>query len=166
MSAMKPGDKFPAGVTFSWVPYTEEKSDVAACGRQVELNASDEWADKKVVLFAVPGAFTPGCSEKHLPSYIRNYNELKNKGIDVIAVIAYNDAHVMAAWGKANSVKGDDILFLSDTGNKFSESIGWTNGPRLARYALVIDKGIVTYAAKDNKGEVNVSAAEAVLAKL
>lgn len=77
MSAMKPGDKFPAGVTFrfvltanllpaleinlvlreynSWVPYTEEKSDVAACGRQVELNASDEWADKKVVLFAVPG---------------------------------------------------------------------------------------------------------------
>jgi peroxiredoxin len=103
------------------------------------------------------GAFTPGCSEKHLPSYIRNYNELKNKGIDVIAVIAYNDAHVMAAWGKANNVKGDDILFLSDTGNKFSESIGWTNGPRLARYALVIDKGIVTYAAKDNKGEVDVS---------
>lgn len=72
-------------------------------------------------------------------------------------MIAYNDAHVMAAWGKANNVKGDDILFLSDTGNKFSESIGWTNGPRLARYALVIDKGIVTYAAKDNKGEVDVS---------
>lgn len=102
------------------------------------------------------GAFTPGCSERHLPSYIRNLSALKEKGVDVIAVIAYNDAHVMAAWGKANNIKGDDILFLSDYGNKFSQSYGWTNNERLARYALVIDKGTVIYAAKDNKGEVDV----------
>lgn len=102
------------------------------------------------------GAFTPGCSERHLPSYIRNLSALKEKGVDVIAVIAYNDAHVMAAWGKANNIKGDDILFLSDYGNKFSQSYGWTNNERLARYAFVIDKGTVIYAAKDNKGEVDV----------
>jgi alkyl hydroperoxide reductase 1 len=77
--------------------------------------------------------------------------------VDVIAVIAYNDAHVMAAWGKANNIKGKDILFLSDTGNNFSKSYAWTNNERLARYAFIIDRGTVTYAAKDNQGEVDVS---------
>lgn len=110
----------------------------------------------KRVLTRPKGAFTPGCSEKHLPGYIKNLNALKEKGVDVIAVIAYNDPHVMAAWGKANNIKGDDILFLSDTGNKFSQGIGWTNNEKLARYALVIDKGTITYAAKDNKGEIDV----------
>lgn len=103
------------------------------------------------------GAFTPGCSEKHLPTYIRNISALKEKGVDVIAVIAFNDPHVMAAWGKANSIKGDDILFLSDPKCKFSQSYGWTNDDRLARYAFVIDKGTIAYAAKDNPGEVIVS---------
>lgn len=103
------------------------------------------------------GAFTPGCSEKHLPTYIKNISALKEKGVDVIAVIAFNDAHVMAAWGKANNIKGDDILFLSDPKCKFSQSHGWTNDDRLARYAFIIDNGTVTYAAKDNPGEVIVS---------
>lgn len=103
------------------------------------------------------GAFTPGCSEKHLPTYIRNLNELKGKGVQIIAVIASNDAHVMAAWGKANGIKGDDILFLSDNKCKFSQSYGWTNDDRLARYAMIIENGTVTYAAKDNPGEVIVS---------
>lgn len=103
------------------------------------------------------GAFTPGCSEKHLPTYIKNLDELKGKGVQIIAVIASNDAHVMAAWGKANGIKGDDILFLSDNKCKFSQSYGWTNDDRLARYAMIIEKGIVTYAAKDNPGEVIVS---------
>lgn len=77
--------------------------------------------------------------------------------MDVIAVIAFNDPHVMAAWGKANNIKGDDILFLSDPKCKFSQSYGWTNDDRLARYVFVIDKGTITYAAKDNPGEVIVS---------
>lgn len=72
-------------------------------------------------------------------------------------MIASNDAHVMAAWGKANNIEGDDIIFLSDDKCKFSQSYGWTNNDRLARFAFVIDKGTVTYAAKDNPGEVVVS---------
>lgn len=69
-----------------------------------------EWANKKVVLFAVPGAFTPGCSARHLPGYIENLSNFKTKDVDVIAVIAFNDAWVMSAWGKANGIKGDDIV--------------------------------------------------------
>ena len=69
-----------------------------------------EWANKKVVVFSVPGAFTPGCSAKHLPGFIENISTLKSKGVDVIACLAYNDAFVMSAWGKANNIKGDDIV--------------------------------------------------------
>ncbi len=69
-----------------------------------------EWANKKVVLFAVPGAFTPTCSARHLPGYIENLSALKAKGVDVIAAIAYNDAWVMSAWGKANGIKDDSIV--------------------------------------------------------
>lgn len=69
-----------------------------------------EWANKKVVLFSVPGAFTPGCSARHLPGYIENLSKLKAKGVDVVATIAFNDAFVMSAWGKANKIQGDDIV--------------------------------------------------------
>jgi alkyl hydroperoxide reductase 1 len=104
---------------------------------------------------------------QHLPGYIGKYDELKSKGVDVVATIAYNDPFVMSAWAKANSVKNDDILFLSDGGAAFSKSIGWTAGERTARYALVIDNGKIVYAAKeDSPGEVSVSGADAVLAKL
>lgn len=72
-------------------------------------NSILEWAGKKVVLFSVPGAFTPGCSAKHLPGYIKNLSSLKSKGADIIACIAYNDAFVMSAWGKANGIK-DEIV--------------------------------------------------------
>jgi alkyl hydroperoxide reductase 1 len=72
--------------------------------------ASAEWADKKVVVFAVPGAFTPSCSAKHLPGFIEKLPALKSKGVDIIACIAYNDAWVMSAWGKANGIKDDSIV--------------------------------------------------------
>ncbi len=65
------------------------------------------------MLFAVPGAFTPGCSAQHLPGYIKNLDTLKSKGVDVVAVIAFNDAWVMSAWGKANGIKGDEIVCRS-----------------------------------------------------
>jgi peroxiredoxin len=77
---------------------------------QLLTTSPTEFANKKVVLFSVPGAFTPGCSAKHLPGYIDNLPALKGKGVDIIAVIAYNDAFVMSAWGKANGIKGDDIV--------------------------------------------------------
>ena len=134
----------------SHVPYTDDKGDITACGIPENYNASKEWADKKVVLFAVPGrsfpqfrqlqaknqadgrsgAFTPGCSVKHLPPYIENLKAIKDKGVDTVAVVAFNDAWVMSAWGKANGVKGDDIvglptrLSLSNSKMALSRSFG------------------------------------------
>ncbi|KAA6413895.1 MAG: allergen Asp F3 [Lasallia pustulata] len=167
MTELKAGDSFPDGVVFSYVPYTEEKGDITACGIPQNYNASKEFANKKVVLFAVPGAFTPGCSARHLPGFIDHLSELRAKGVDLVVVIAFNDAWVMSAWGKANNIKGDDILFMSDPGTKFSKSIGWTMGERTGRYALVIDHGKITYAERETSGgEVTVSGADAVLAKL
>ena len=112
------------------MPYTEDKGDITSCGVPQKFDASKEFADKKVVLFAVPGqsairiwkryplltvfmvlgAFTPGCSARHLPPYIENLSKIKSKGVDLVIVIAYNDAWVMSAWGKANNVRGDDIV--------------------------------------------------------
>lgn len=126
-------------------------------GIPTSYDASKEWADKKVVLFAVPGAFTPGCSVRHLPGYIEKLDEIKGKAVDVVAVIAFNDAFVMSAWGKANGIKNDDILFLSDPESKFSKSIGWNLGERSARYAMIIDKGTVVYAEKEPARDVTVS---------
>ncbi|OGM41156.1 peroxiredoxin pmp20 [Aspergillus bombycis] len=165
--SLKPGDSFPNDVVFQYVPWTEEKGDIAACGIPIPYNASKEWADKKVVLFAVPGAFTPTCSVSHVPGYIKNLPALQEKGVQVVAVVASNDPFVMSAWGKANKVKGDDILFLSDPDAKFSNSIGWASNGRTGRYAIVIDHGKVTYAQiETKKGVVEVSGAEAVLAHL
>jgi len=166
MSGLKEGDNFPADVVFSYVPYTPENSDITACGIPQNYAASKEWADKKVVLFAVPGAFTPGCSLRHLPGYIEKLEEIKGKKVDIVAVLAYNDAFVMSAWSKANGIKNDDILFLSDPEAKFSKSIGWNLGERTARYAIVIDHGKVVYAEKEPGRDITVSAAEAVIAKL
>jgi peroxiredoxin len=84
------------------------------------LTPQTEFADKKVVLFAVPGAFTPSCSVKHLPGYIENVATLKSKGVDIIAVIAYNDAYVMSAWGKANGIKDDSIVRLPFSRSRLS----------------------------------------------
>lgn len=127
------------------------------------------------MLFAVPGAFTPGCSVRHLPGYIEHLNEIKGKGVDLVIVIACNDAFVMSAWGKANGIKKDQIvslrlselilcrwlieiqMFMSDAGIAFSKSIGWTRGAdRTGRYAIVIDHGKVVYAEKEPGGDVTV----------
>ncbi|KAL8723121.1 MAG: hypothetical protein Q9225_000524 [Loekoesia sp. 1 TL-2023] len=137
---IKAGDKFPDGVNFSYVPYTAEKESITSCGIPQIYNASREFANKKVVLFAVPGAFTPGCSARHLPGFIEHLSEIKSKGVDLVVVIAFNDAWVMSAWGKANGIKDE----LVDT--QFSKKIGWTRGERTGRYAMVIDHGKIIYA--------------------
>lgn len=166
MPELKVGDSFPEGITFTYIPYTPANGDIKSCGIPIQYNASKEWANKKVVVFSVPGAFTPSCSASHLPGYIEKLPELKKKGVDVVATIAYNDAWVMSAWGKANGVKDDSILFLTDDGAKFSTSIGWNAGERTARYAFVLDHGKVIYAEKEPGRDVSVSSAEAVLAKI
>ena len=91
-------------------PFPRSPHQPALSARAKLTEVHIEWANKKVVLFAVPGAFTPGCSVKHLPGYIQNLPALKAKGVDIVAVIAYNDAFVMSAWSKANGIKNDDIV--------------------------------------------------------
>ncbi|KAM3075904.1 peroxiredoxin type-2 [Clarireedia jacksonii] len=163
---LKVGDTIPEGVKFGWIAPSPETSDIKACGIPITYDASKEWANKKVVVFSVPGAFTPTCSAAHLPGYINHLQEFREKGVDVVATIAFNDPWVMSAWAKANGVKGEDILFLSDTDLAFSKKLGWTSGERTARYALIIDHGKIVYAEKEPGRELTVSGAEAVLSKL
>jgi len=168
MAPLKVGDKFPEGVKFDWVPITDD--DPTICGRPQEYDANKEWAGKKVVIVSVPGAFTPGCQAYHLPPYIQKIDDLKSKGVDIVAVIASNDGWVMNAWGKVNKVKGDDILFLSDTKSFFSKNHGWAAGmgDRNGRWAIVVDKdGTISYAENESSpSQVTVSGADAVLSKL
>ncbi|KAI1878851.1 hypothetical protein JX265_003028 [Neoarthrinium moseri] len=166
MTALQKGDNFPSGVTFDYIPHTNDKTSINTCGVPIKYDASKEFASKKIILVAVPGAFTGTCSEKHLPGYITNLTRFKEKGVDQIAVIAYNDAYVMSAWGKAQGVQNDDIIFLSDTNVSFSKNLGWLKGERTARYALIVDHGKVVYAEKEPAREVTVSSADAVLAEL
>jgi len=164
MATIKVGDKIPSGI-FQYVPYTPDLADVKACGKPVNLS-TDAWKGKKVVLFSVPGAFTPTCHVSHLPGYIAKYKEIKSKGVDVVACLAYNDAWVMSAWGRAAGVT-DEILMLSDTGATWSGQIGLTLGERTGRYALVVDDLVVTSInVETNPSALEVSGAEHVLPKL
>jgi peroxiredoxin len=125
----------------------------------------------RVVLFAVPGAFTPGCSKIHLPGFVKGAADLKAKGVDRIACIAVNDAWVMDAWGRDQGV-GDDILMLADGDGSFTKAIGLDRdlgvaglGVRSARYAAVLQDGVVESLEVDTKG-VEVSSCDAVLGRL
>lgn len=95
----------------SYIPYTDETASPTSCGIPITFKAGQEFASKKAVLFAVPGAFTPGCSVRHLPGYIEKITEMRGKGVDLVCVVASNDAFVMSAWGKVNGIK-DEIVSL------------------------------------------------------
>lgn len=128
------------------------------------------FADKKVVLFAVPGAFTPTCSKAHLPGYVVLADQLKAKGVDIIACVSVNDAFVMKAWGDAQNA--DEIMMLGDGDASFTKSLGLEmdtagfGGVRSQRYAMVIDNGVVTQLNVEAPKEFEVSKAEAILASL
>jgi glutaredoxin/glutathione-dependent peroxiredoxin len=129
--------------------------------------------DKKVVLFAVPGAFTPTCSEQHLPGFLQQAAAFKAKGIDTIACVAVNDPFVLNAWGKASAVDGR-IELLSDGNAEFTKALGLDFdasavglGTRSKRYAMVVDDGVVrTLLIEDVPSKAQKSSAEAVLATL
>jgi peroxiredoxin len=125
----------------------------------------------KVVLFAVPGAFTPGCSNIHLPGFVERAGELKAKGVTTIACVAVNDPFVMDAWGKAHGV-GDDILLLADGNGEFTAAMGleldgsgFGLGKRSKRYAAIIEDGVLTSLDVDEKG-IELSTCSNVLLKL
>ncbi len=126
----------------------------------------------KVVLIGVPGAFTPNCSDYHLPGFVLRADDLKAKGVDTIACVAINDAFVMGAWGKASGAEGK-VLMLSDGNGEFTAELGLTFdlssrgfGIRSRRYAAIVEDGMVTDIAVEEGREVDVSSVASVLAKL
>jgi peroxiredoxin len=127
---------------------------------------------KTVVLFSVPGAFTPTCDAKHLPGFVQHYDKLKAKGVDTVACLAVNDVFVMAAWGKASGV-GDKILMLADGNAEWTRALGlemdasgYGMGTRGKRFAMVVKDGVVTKLNVEAAGEFKVSAADYVLGQL
>ena len=135
---------------------------------------SDEvFSGKKVVLFALPGAFTPTCSAQHVPGYLKNAAALRDKGVDTIACLSVNDVFVMGAWGKEQGSEGD-ILMLADGSGDFTKAAGMELdlsarglGVRSQRYAMVVEDGVVkALHLEENPGELANSSAESMLAEL
>ncbi len=130
--------------------------------------SSDYFKGKKVALFAVPGAFTPTCSARHLPSYVEKAGDIKAKGVDEIACISVNDAFVMGAWGKSDG--SDDITMLADGNCQFADAVGlgmdgekFGMGKRSQRYSMVINDGVVEQLNVEAPGEYRASSAETLL---
>ncbi|BCB44311.1 peroxiredoxin [Vibrio alginolyticus] len=144
-------------------------SELTADG-MVNHDVTELFANKKVVLFAVPGAFTPTCSEAHLPGYVVLADELKAKGVDLIACVSVNDAFVMQAWGEAQNAS--EILMLGDGDASFTKALGLEmdtggfGGIRSQRYAMLIENGIVTKLNVEEPKEFEASKAETILAAL
>jgi len=136
-----------------------------------DISTAEIFDGKKVVLFAVPGAFTPGCSLTHLPGYVVNADEIKARGVDTIACMAVNDAFVMDAWGKSQNA--EHILMLGDGNGDFTRALGleldgtgFGLGMRSQRFAMVVDNGIVSELQVESGPGVDVSSAEHMLSLL
>lgn len=156
---IQPGERIPAGTL-----------DVLKDGVQ-PISTDEIFAGKKVVLFSVPGAFTPTCSAKHLPGYVEHYAEFRRRGVEVVC-IAVNDAYVMSAWAKVQNVP-DGLLMLADGNGAFTRSLGlemdatrFGMGLRGKRFALYAEDGVVKKLAVEAPGEFKVSSAEAMLAEI
>lgn len=158
---IKVGDKLP-NITLSTM--TEEGPK--------PVSIEELCAGKKVVLFAVPGAFTPTCSNQHLPGFVSNSTALKEKGVDLVACISVNDPFVMAAWSKDRNA-AEDILMLADGNAEFTSAIGlemdvsgFGMGIRSQRYAMIIDNGVVSSLNIESGPVLDVSSVETVLEAL
>ncbi len=142
-------------------------------GGGTPVSAAEILGHGKVVLFAVPGAFTPTCSDAHLPGFVIRADDLRAKGVETVACVAMNDAFVMAAWGAAEDV-GTDVVMLSDGTGELTGAMGMQVeigaahglGTRSKRYAAIIEDGVVRELFVEPKGGVDVSSADAVLGAL
>ncbi|MEM6582366.1 MAG: peroxiredoxin [Pseudomonadota bacterium] len=135
------------------------------------ISTGSIFSGKKVVLFAVPGAFTPGCSITHLPGYVVNADKIKAKGVDTIACLSVNDAFVMGAWGESQNA--EHLLMLADGNGDFTQALGleldgrgFGMGTRSQRYAMIVEDGVVELLNVEAGAGVDVSAAEVVLEAL
>jgi glutaredoxin/glutathione-dependent peroxiredoxin len=158
---IKAGDKMPEG------SFTRMTGD----GPQ-KITTDQLFAGKTVVLFSVPGAFTPTCDAKHLPGFVELASQFKAKGVDTIACTAVNDVFVMNAWGKSGGV-GDKILMLADGNGAYAKALGlemdatkYGMGTRGQRFALIVKNGVATHVDIEAPGEFKVSAADYVLKQL
>ena len=137
-----------------------------------DIDTGDFFKGKKVVLFALPGAFTPTCSAKHLPGFVEKAAEIKGKGVDAIACLSVNDAFVMNAWGKEQKAEGK-VQMLADGNGDFTRAVGleldgsgYGLGKRSQRYAMVVQDGVVKALNVEKPGSFEVSSAEAILKAL
>ena len=159
---IKVGDRIPPAITLKY--WTAEG---------IKETTSDElFRGKKIALFAVPGAFTPTCSMRHLPGFVDHASELKAKGVDQIACISVNDAFVMGAWGKEHKAEGK-VAMLADGSGEFARAVGLELdltkaglGKRSQRYSMLVEDGVVTALSIDPPGQFEVSSAEAMLKAL
>ena len=159
--AISPGERMPEG---SFGIMTSEGPG--------QISTDELFAGKKVVLFAVPGAFTPTCSMNHLPGYVEHAAEFADKGVDTIACMAVNDAFVMGAWGKDRGV-GDKVMMLADGNADYTRKLGleldasgFGMGQRSQRFAILVDDGVARVVNVEAPGQFEVSSAETMLAAL
>lgn len=159
---IKVGDKLPA---FTFLTPTAD-------GGRKEISTDEIFAGKKVILVAVPGAFTPTCSKTHVPGFIQQYDEIRAKGVDTIAVTAVNDAYVLGAWRDALGA-GEKIVFLADGAAAFAKEVGLnlesspSMGVRSRRYAAIVEDGVVKELQVEEKAsEATCSSAPSIVEKL
>jgi peroxiredoxin len=157
---IKVGDKIPAATLHTMRD-----------GKPAAITTNELFDGKKVVLFAVPGAFTPTCSMSHLPGYVVNADAIKAKGVDSIVCLSVNDAFVMDAWGKDKNA--EHLLMIADGNGQFTQAVGlemdgtgFGLGKRSQRYAMIVDNGVVKKLAVEAPGKFEVSKAEAILEAL
>ncbi len=155
------GDKVPSGTLTKMGPEGPQP-----------VSTDELFGGKKVVLFAVPGAFTPTCSAKHLPGFVQKAAEIKAKGVDTIACLSVNDPFVMGAWGKDQNV-GDKVEMLADGSAKYTQELGTVLdlterglGVRSSRYSMIVDDGTVTQINLEEGGAFEVSDADTILSQL
>ena len=166
---IKVGDKLPDGK----LSESTEFDEAAGCPMPPkDVSVSDALKGKKVVIFALPGAYTPTCSAKHVPSYVKNYDKIKAKKVDEIWCVATNDALVMAAWGRDQKT-GGKIRMLGDGSVQWTKSLGLEldltardMGMRSQRYSMLVENGVVKKLNVEAPGKYEVSGAETMLSQL
>ena len=166
---IKVGDKLPDGKLSESTEYD------AAAGCPInpkDLSVAEAAKGKKIAIFAVPGAYTPTCSAKHVPSYVKNHGQLKAKGVDEIWCVATNDAFVMAHWGRDQKALGK-IRFLGDGSAQWTKALGLEldlnprgMGTRMQRFSMLVDNGVVKQLNVEGPGKFEVSDAATLLKQL
>jgi glutaredoxin/glutathione-dependent peroxiredoxin len=166
--AIKVGDRLPEGTLTEMIDTEREGCTLGPNA----FNVSDLVKGKKVAVFAVPGAFTPTCSAKHVPSYVQNFDKLRAKGVDEIWCIAVNDAFVMGAWGRDQKA-GGKVRMLADGSATYTKQLGLDldlvgrgMGVRSQRYSMLVDDGVVKALHVEAPGKFEVSDAETMLKDL